>query len=175
MADVMIDIETMGTRPDCVVLTLGAVKFNPLDISAPMEELYIKLDIDQQIQMDRSVDQSTMDWWHKQAEAVREEAFGTAGRISVEDAINSLSKFMDGTKCIWAQGPQFDMTILEDLCRTAKLKQPWRYSSVRDSRTLFAVLGDQRPKDKPAAHNALADCYYQVQGVQACFQSLVDK
>ena len=25
----MIDIETLGTGPNCVVLTVGAVKFNP--------------------------------------------------------------------------------------------------------------------------------------------------
>ena len=27
----MIDIETLGTKPDAVVLTIGGVKFNPYD------------------------------------------------------------------------------------------------------------------------------------------------
>ena len=25
----MIDLETLGTQPDCVILTLGGIKFNP--------------------------------------------------------------------------------------------------------------------------------------------------
>ena len=33
----MIDLETLGTGPDCVVLTIGGVKFNPNDISEPWE------------------------------------------------------------------------------------------------------------------------------------------
>lgn len=175
MADVMIDIETMGTAADCVVLTLGAVKFDPLDPSAPTEDLYIRLDIEQQILMDRSVDQGTMDWWDKQSKEVREEAFSAYDRITVEQSLLDLQQFLEGTECAWAQGPQFDMVILEDLFRKANMKTPWRYSKVRDTRTLFAVLGDQRPTDKPSAHNALSDCHYQVKGVQSCFQSLLDK
>ena len=27
--DIMLDIETLGTRPGCVIVTLGAVKFDP--------------------------------------------------------------------------------------------------------------------------------------------------
>ena len=33
----MIDIETLGTEPDCVVLSVGAVKFNPF---VPQETLH---------------------------------------------------------------------------------------------------------------------------------------
>ena len=27
--DIMIDIESLDTRPDCVILTIGAVRFDP--------------------------------------------------------------------------------------------------------------------------------------------------
>jgi hypothetical protein len=36
----MIDLETLSTTPDCVVLTIGGVKFNPNTISSP-EKNYI--------------------------------------------------------------------------------------------------------------------------------------
>ena len=39
----MIDLETLDTRPSCTVLSLGAIKFNPLDSSEPHSELYFKV------------------------------------------------------------------------------------------------------------------------------------
>ena len=33
----MIDLETLGTAPDCAVLTIGGVKFNPNAISEPYQ------------------------------------------------------------------------------------------------------------------------------------------
>ena len=46
----MIDLETLGTGPDCVVLTIGGVKFNPNDISEPWEEFYYRFDVDEQLE-----------------------------------------------------------------------------------------------------------------------------
>ena len=31
----MLDLETLGTRPGCVILTLGAVKFDPYSLREP--------------------------------------------------------------------------------------------------------------------------------------------
>jgi hypothetical protein len=47
--DVMIDLETLATSTDAVVLTIGAVKFDPFgsDIKEPaMDSFYVKIDID---------------------------------------------------------------------------------------------------------------------------------
>ena len=44
----MIDLETLDTLPSCTVLSLGAVKFDPLNDSEPHSELYLKIDIDEQ-------------------------------------------------------------------------------------------------------------------------------
>ena len=44
----MIDLETLGNKPDTTVLTLGGVKFNPNAISEPHSELYFRLDVDEQ-------------------------------------------------------------------------------------------------------------------------------
>lgn len=172
MTDIMIDIETMGTKASCVVLTVAAVKFNPSTYDVPFEELYMKLDINQQIMMDRTVDQSTMDWWQEQNETVRLEAFGEDGRVNVEQALTSLSKFISDDNRIWAQGPTFDIVILESLYQSLNMPVPWKFYNVRDSRTLFALIGDFRSKDDGSLHNALADCKSQVFGVQKCFDIL---
>ena len=72
----MIDLETLGTKPDCVVLTLGAIKFNPYKQTEPDKGLYIRLNVDEQTKMGRSVDDGTLEWWGKQDKAIRDEALG---------------------------------------------------------------------------------------------------
>ena len=79
----MIDLETLGTKPDCVVLTLGAIKFNPYTQTEPDKGLYIRLDVDEQTKMGPSVDDGTLEWWGKQDKAIRDEALGDEGRTSL--------------------------------------------------------------------------------------------
>ena len=48
--DIMLDIETLATSPDAVVLTFGAIKFDPFNTSTPMSDgIYFRLDVDEQI------------------------------------------------------------------------------------------------------------------------------
>ena len=39
----MIDIETLGVDPGCVVLTIGGIKFNPYSSTEPHDGLYLSL------------------------------------------------------------------------------------------------------------------------------------
>ena len=172
MTSTMIDIETMGTKADCVVLTIGAVKFDINTQGSIEDTMYLHLNIDAQRALSRSVDCDTMTWWDTQDAAVRDEAFKLDGRMPLVDALTALSTFVEGAETVWSQGPTFDMIILENLYTQLNMTVPWRYSRVRDSRTLFAVLGDQRPTNRPLAHNALSDCIYQAQGVQNCIASI---
>ena len=67
----MIDLETLGTKPDCVILTLGAIKFDPFTNEEPHSGLYQKLDIDEQDKLKRTQDESTIEWWGKQTQSVQ--------------------------------------------------------------------------------------------------------
>jgi hypothetical protein len=168
--DVMLDIETLSTRPESVVLTLGAVKFDPWGNEVAMDSgLYIRLDVDQQLALDRHVQPETVEWWGKQAEEVREEALGEHERTSLEDTAAQLNRFLVGVDNIWCQGPAFDIVILENLYRQLGRPTPWQFWQIRDSRTLFGVHGDPREKGAAGAHNALIDCYYQARAVQQVY------
>lgn len=171
--DVMLDIETLSTRPWSVILTLGAVKFSPWDGDVDQGQgLYLKPDVDEQLAMDRHVQDETVAWWATQTEEVREEAMGTEGRISVNEMIDQLNRFLVGADNIWCQGPAFDIVILEDLYRQADRPTPWQFWQIRDSRTLFSVHGDPRDKGRHGAHNALIDCYYQARAVQDIYKTV---
>jgi hypothetical protein len=166
MQDIMLDLETLATSPDSVILTFGAVKFDPFNPEQDFDTgLYYRIDVDEQIALGRQVDQGTVDWWGSQNEEVREEALGEHDRISLEQFTLSLNKFVVGVNRIWAQGPVFDIVILENLYRQLGKPTPWPYYLIRDSRTLLKALGDTRSPGT-MLHNALADCVSQAQAIQ---------
>ena len=167
MSDIMLDIETLATSPDAVVLTFGAIKFDPFNPSIQMSDgIYFRIDVDEQIDLGRRVDQGTVAWWGTQSAEVREEALGETDRVSLEDFTKALNKFVVGATRIWAQGPVFDIVILENLYRQIGKPAPWQYYSIRDSRTLLKALGDDR-KGGALLHNALADAVSQAEAVQS--------
>ena len=165
--DIMLDIETLATSPDAVVLTFGAIKFDPFNPSIQMSDgIYFRIDVDEQINLGRRVDEGTVAWWGTQSAEVREEALGETDRVSLEDFAKALNKFVVGVTRIWAQGPVFDIVILENLYRQIGKPAPWQYYSIRDSRTLLKALGDDR-KGGALLHNALADAVSQAEAVQS--------
>lgn len=169
--DVMLDIETLSTRPESVIVTIGAVKFDPWGEDVDTDNgLYYRINVDEQLALDRHVLESTVEWWGTQPEDVREEALGEGNRVSLDEMTRGLNKFLVGIDNIWCQGPAFDIVILENLYRQLSKPTPWQFWQIRDSRTLFGVHGDPREKDRKAAHNALMDCYYQAIGVQQVYK-----
>jgi hypothetical protein len=174
--DVMLDLETLSTRPEAVILTIGAVKFDPFtDLIDVDRGLYQRVSVDEQTELGRHVMEETLDWWGRQDPEVMLEALGDEGRVSIEQFTSELNRFMIGVENLWCQGPVFDIVILENLYRQLNKPAPWQYWQIRDSRTLFGTHGDPREKGRKAAHNALMDCVYQAEGVQSIYKRLAIK
>ena len=170
--DVMLDIETLSQHPDSVILTIGAVKFDPYTEGSLGDALYIRPDVDEQLERGRTYSEDTIEWWGTQPDDVREEALGTEGRISVEETQRQLNKFLVGANNIWTQGPVFDICIIENLYRQYGWPIPWNFWQISDSRTLFKVHGDPRDKNRASLHNALEDCVSQAEAVQKIYYRL---
>jgi exodeoxyribonuclease VIII len=94
------------------------------------------------------------------------------GRIPLSECLADLNRFLVGVKDIWAQGPTFDITILENLYKQMLVPRPWNFWQIRDSRTLFGVHGDPRDKNRASAHNALEDAYSQAQAMQTIYKQV---
>jgi len=168
-----IDLETIDTRPQSTVLSLGGVKFNPFDDSEPHSEMYFKIQIDDQDRLGRTASDDTIEWWTKQDPKIMEEAFDQEGAITVEEALSKINKFVVGVDVLWGQGYGFDYTILEDMYRSLGKPIPYNFWQVRDSRTLFSVCKeDPRKKIQNDLHNALADAYYQSKAIQMAYKEL---
>ncbi|NBP00019.1 MAG: 3'-5' exoribonuclease [Proteobacteria bacterium] len=166
----MIDMETMAVSPNAVVLSLGAVHFDPYsdDIA---DELYFKIDLDDQDKLKREIDPNTLDWWSKQDPAIMEEAFSPNDRIPLADAMDRFHKFAWGCSAFWSHGATFDLVIIENIYRQLNKNLPWNYWQLRDTRTLFDLGFDPcMPKD--SKHDALQDARRQAVGVQNVFSQL---
>lgn len=167
---IMLDLETLDITHSAVILTMGAVKFDPYNpAEEPHSPIYLRLNIEEQLEKGRTVGDGTMEWWGKQPIEIFDEAMDPTDRISIEDFLTQLSKYRVGADKIWAQGVLFDIDILENLYRSSGQPVPWMYYDIRDSRTVMD-MGDATAKtSNTIAHNALADAYCQAVAVQTIY------
>lgn len=172
--DVMIDLETLATSTDAVILTIGAVKFDPFgrDIDEPaMDSFYVKVDIDSCDELGLVANDDTIAWWSQQSKEAQAEAFEGDDRVHIRDAFDQLYKFCWGAKRVWSNGAAFDVPICEHVYRKLNKAIPWSFWSVRDVRTAFD-LGINPNRPPVLAHHALQDAWNQAVGIQNVYNTL---
>lgn len=166
----MLDMETLAVSPNAVILSLGAVHFDPNNDTTD-DELYFKIDLDDQDKLAREIDPNTLDWWAKQDPDIMEEAFSPTDRIPLIEAMDRFHKFAWGCEAFWSHGATFDLVIIENIYRQLNKPLPWNYWQLRDTRTLFDLGWDpEMPKGRK--HDALQDAIRQSIGVQNIFRKL---
>jgi exodeoxyribonuclease VIII len=166
----MVDMETMAVSPNAVVLSLGAVHFDPYG-TGHSNSLYFRIDIDDQDALGREVDPGTLEWWSRQPPAIMEEAFSPDNRIPLVEAMDRFHKFAWGCSAFWSHGATFDLVILENIYHQLNKPLPWNYWQLRDTRTLFD-LGHDPEMPQGSKHNALEDAIRQAIGVQNVYAKL---
>lgn len=168
---VMLDLETLDTKPSSQILTIGAVKFSPFNLLEPRDDFYYRFELDEQMGRERTVSESTMDWWSKQDDEIINEAFGDHNRHDVNIVLRALKKYMVGVDKVWSQGIAFDIPMLEDICTQFNEPIPWAFWAVEDCRTMLNRMPTDPRKDFTfAAHNALEDARVQAKALQKTFK-----
>jgi hypothetical protein len=177
----MIDIETLSTQPNGVIVSIGAAFFDITDGR-------IGQTFNQQICADFSeqsgfvTDQSTLDWWAKQTPAARAlslhgEAKPQEVLIHLEDWIRHQAECELKDLQVWANSPSFDLVMLKHHFDRYAMRLPWRYYNERDVRTLKAIgdafgippVTDPNPGTK---HTALDDALSQIKTVCRVYWAL---
>lgn len=163
----MIDLETLGTRPGCAILAIGAVLFDEEGVGDGLE---LKLSVADQLRRGFHRDEATMAWWDTQSEAARQHSLyeDPTRDLPPGEALVRLNRLIregsnPGELKVWANGASFDLPILEELYRVLSVQVPWRYYNHRCYRTLKAQLGHLvgQPEFNGVRHTALADALYQ--------------
>jgi len=145
--DLMLDLETLGTRHDAVVLSIGAVAF---DVSGLHEQtFYAAPDHATQrfgtsVLTPRSTDSATETWWAAQSSEAR--AVFQKPQAALDTALVGLEHYIDRVTTgrqevrVWGNGATFDNVILAHLFEWAGRPVPWHWRHGRCFRTLRAAL-----------------------------------
>ena len=176
MTDVMIDIETLSTQSNALILTIGAIKFNRNTKLSSLEKcdtFYRRVNVDSCIKLGMHTDPSTEKWWYTQDEKTRYEALENPDRQTIKQVLFEFSTWYEGSKYIWGHGDDFDCVILNNAYIACNMKTPWRFWNTRDTRTLFD-LANVHVNDIAVeeAHHALHDAYRQVKCVEIALEKL---
>lgn len=161
MKDVMIDLETLGTVPGCVILSIGAVAFDPASGQLG-EEFYCVVNTESCKAAGLHEDQDTVDWWQKQNEEAKEVLLhADEGGLTLEEGMSKLTKYLEGIGIksvrIWGNGADFDNAILAACYKAVGQKTPWSPWNGRCYRTLKNLIKGPKLKREGTYHNALDD------------------
>lgn len=166
--NVMIDIETMGVHTSrSVILSVGAVAFRLRKIGPDICE--VPLFVVLSPQDDRRVENGTQLFWDRQSKEARAHwEFPDVGRtpgsllaIQIESYLKEVALGWANTQ-VWSNGVVFDLGNLENLM---DCDPPWKYSNVRDARTVYKILPKVRsmPADLEfLGHEPVDDCKNQI-------------
>ena len=151
--DIMVDLETMGTRPNAPIIAIGAVEFFPESMKLG-KEFYRVVDLESCLNIGMEIDASTILWWMQQDDAARAQ-FERKGDI-LPAVLLAFSALVDHETRIWGNGAAFDNVILANAYRCCDLELPWRFWNDRCYRTIKA-LSSVPMKRQGTHHNALDD------------------
>lgn len=172
MTDIMLDLETLSTAEDAVILSIGAVKFIP-DTDEIVHEFYVELteDIDVQLSNYRDINFDTICWWMQQDERARslfDKTANAESQAKTAGALQSFAEFMckDKDVRVWGNSPSFDNAILGSLYKDMQMDIPWNQYNNRCFRTLRRAFPDIELVREGTFHNALDDAITQAKHVQ---------
>jgi hypothetical protein len=116
--DIMIDIETLSTNSNALILCIGAIKFNTKgDISQTnieeLEKFYCLIDIEDSKKYSLDIAEKCIEWWNKQPQ--KEEIF--KGYRFTQDG--SLQSIGDG-ECTSTRGSESRLSLKECLLKFNK-------------------------------------------------------
>jgi hypothetical protein len=186
--DVSIDLETLGTKYNAPILSVGAVAFNR-DTGKVGPTFYQEIDPDSAIKHCKP-SASTIAWWITQAKgAQRIFETGDAARerkMALPSAMLNFVTFVRSLGCPrpWGNGATFDITLIEHSIDVGSvgLEPPWSgaYWKIRDMRTLIDAAESlvdfnmDSVKREGTHHNALDDAMHQAKVMIAAWSAIRD-
>lgn len=174
MKDIMLDLETLGTRPGCAVMSIGAVAFDPYfaferddQLSDGLgESTYIVLDRMSCAEVGLFEESQTVTWWTLQSAEART-VFNQSSEHGfwIHDALWQFTQFLKTFDLrevrIWGNGSDFDNTILTACYEAINEFAPWKFWNNRCYRTLKSIKPRVELHRTGIHHHALDDAKFQ--------------
>lgn len=169
----MTDIETLGTRAGAMILSIGAVYFDP--VSGDLgDQFYTNIRIREQTELGMFTDPSTVAWWAKPDQSQAKASLMLEPRPPILSALTQYSQFARKAKYFWANDPDFDYVLMQEAYRLLDVPVPWKYFNKRSCRTIYHLGGVKPDRTVGIAHNALDDAIQQAKAVHHATKVLFD-
>lgn len=185
--DIMVDIETLGTKADSTIIQIAAVAFN-ITTGKVIDTVNMIADIAKN-KGPLNAAGRTLKWWMETNKELFNDLLSDGDKASeeiLEDfqtwIINLPGSF--GDHYLWGNGILFDNRIIQHQLEALGLRYPIHYRNDRDVRTILEMasmkLGvtEEQLKESCALegrveHDALDDARYQTALVLLCYRILM--
>ena len=202
MLDITIDFETCSLCPTAAVMSIGAVAWKRDNETSPFYQLIdgmhdpasvfsCHIDLRSMFVNGFTFDERTAAWWgtkmdEAKASLLSSDSYELPCR-PIEVAVKDLFEWANDFKkdqgeqdvCLWAQGADFDIAILRNICYKFGIDTPLPYTSFRDHRTFtyeaarlifdscdmpydtsktYDLVEDYKNKEQGADHDPVFDC-----------------
>lgn len=160
MKDVMVDLETLGTVPGCVLLSIGAVAFNPRNGDVDEQGFYTAIKISGQEDAGLHICPRTQAWWDDQSPEARK-VFDDPGAQLLGEALLAFNRYLYNFGAdvrLWGNGADFDNALLSAAYRAANVSPHVKPYNGRCYRTLKNLAPHIKMEKRHGTHhNALDD------------------
>lgn len=185
MLDIMVDLETMGTVPGSVILSIGAVAFDKTELEGDTDDgvnnggFYVVVNRASCEECFLSVSKATEAWWAKQDDDARRVLDASLDVHSSLPLATALERFNDylgrfgerGDVRVWGNGSDFDNALLACAYDAAKIRPYWNFWNNRCYRTLKNLATHIAMEREGTYHNALDDARSQAKHLQRILEA----
>ena len=137
MSHIMPDLETRGTKPGSVIISIGAVAFKPNGV---VGEFMCNVTPESCLEIGLTEDESTIEFWKGQPKKLQKELAKDAAPIT--EALGRFTAWCHEMKIetLWGNGAAFDPVQLEIAYDKIGVEPPWTFRQVRCFRTVRKIL-----------------------------------
>lgn len=162
MIDITLDFETCSLAPTAAVMSIAAVAWDRNGVQSPFfgehdgrlsfPEFTEHVDLRSEFLNGFTFDQSTADWWARQNDEAKAALLDNDSEDCpcqpIDVVVKDLMDWMEDTRTkldedeiyLWAQGTDFDVAILRNICHKMGLRFGIKHTNFRDHRTYYLEM-----------------------------------
>ena len=167
MNHIMLDLETLATSSNALILSIGAVKFDPMSDEIS-EKFHVGVDLGSLPLNSYGLDieAATVLWWLDAQRAAGREALEAVPKTDLASALEGFGMWIGDNARVWGNGASFDNVILRNAYLKLGLVCPWDFWNDRCYRTLKNLAPELKANRIGSHHSALDDALTQVSHLQ---------
>lgn len=169
--NVMIDLETLGTSNNAVILSIGATKFFETEI---IDAFHVGITPESCQDAGLKIDAATVSWWMAPERDEARKALMALPKVDLFDALDGFAQWYGPESMpTWGNGATFDNVVLRNAFAAVNLTCPWKFWDDRCYRTMKNHAPGITLARVGTHHDARDDAIYQTKHLQKIWAALV--